>query len=40
MGRAGRLEVEQRFGMPAMVAAYQGLYDRQLALAGIENRKA
>ena len=33
-GQAGRLEVERRFSMQAMVAAYQGLYDRQLATAG------
>jgi len=31
MGQAGRAEVEQRFSMTAMVAAYQGLYDQQLA---------
>jgi sugar transferase (PEP-CTERM/EpsH1 system associated) len=30
MGRAGRQRAEQRFSMRAMVAAYQGLYDRQL----------
>jgi glycosyltransferase involved in cell wall biosynthesis len=30
MGRAGRALVEQRFSLPAMVAAYQGLYDRLL----------
>jgi sugar transferase (PEP-CTERM/EpsH1 system associated) len=35
MGRAGRAEVEQRFSLQAMVAAYQGVYDRQLAAAGI-----
>lgn len=29
-GRAGRAEVERRFSMGAMVAAYQGLYDRLL----------
>ncbi|MDP1898935.1 MAG: TIGR03088 family PEP-CTERM/XrtA system glycosyltransferase [Rubrivivax sp.] len=33
MGRAGRAVAEQRFSLPAMVAAYQGLYDRQLARA-------
>lgn len=33
MGRAGRAEVERRFSLQAMVAAYQGLYDRQLAAA-------
>jgi sugar transferase (PEP-CTERM/EpsH1 system associated) len=31
MGRAGRVVVEQRLSLPAMVAAYQGLYDRLLA---------
>ena len=31
MGRAGRLRVEQHFSLPAMVASYQGLYDRLLA---------
>ena len=31
MGRAGRLRVEWHFSLPAMVAAYQGLYDRLLA---------
>lgn len=34
MGRAGRQRVEQRFSLQAMVAAYQALYDRQLAAAG------
>jgi sugar transferase (PEP-CTERM/EpsH1 system associated) len=34
MGRAGRAEVEARFSLQAMVAAYQGLYDRQLAALG------
>jgi glycosyltransferase involved in cell wall biosynthesis len=28
MGRAGRAEVERRFSLEAMVAAYQALYDR------------
>jgi glycosyltransferase involved in cell wall biosynthesis len=32
MGRAGRSRAERRFSMVAMVAAYQDLYDRQLAL--------
>jgi sugar transferase (PEP-CTERM/EpsH1 system associated) len=32
MGRAGRSRAERRFSMAAMVAAYQDLYDRQLAL--------
>jgi len=31
MGRAGRAEVERRFSLRAMVAAYQGLYSRELA---------
>lgn len=31
MGRAGRARVEQRFSLDAMVAAYRGLYRRQLA---------
>jgi len=31
MGRAGRTRVEQRFSLPAMVAAYQSLYDTLLA---------
>jgi sugar transferase (PEP-CTERM/EpsH1 system associated) len=31
MGRAGRAVVEQRFSLPAMVGAYQGLYERLLA---------
>lgn len=31
MGGAGRARVEQRFGLPAMVSAYQALYDRLLA---------
>jgi sugar transferase (PEP-CTERM/EpsH1 system associated) len=30
MGRAGRAEVEARFGLEAMVAAYQALYESQL----------
>jgi len=30
LGRAGRTRVEQRFSLPAMVAAYQALYDRLL----------
>jgi sugar transferase (PEP-CTERM/EpsH1 system associated) len=38
MGRAGRAEVEKRFSMQAMVAAYQGLYDEQLAAAGYKTR--
>jgi glycosyltransferase involved in cell wall biosynthesis len=31
MGRAGRALVEQRFSLPAMVGAYQGLYEELLA---------
>ena len=31
MGRAGRVRVEQHFSLPAMVGAYQDLYDRMLA---------
>ena len=31
MGRAGCAEAEARFSLPAMVATYQGLYDRLLA---------
>jgi glycosyltransferase involved in cell wall biosynthesis len=30
LGRAGRAEVEARFSLGAMVAQYQGLYDRLL----------
>nr|WP_316639047.1 TIGR03088 family PEP-CTERM/XrtA system glycosyltransferase [uncultured Roseateles sp.] len=30
MGRAGRSLVQQKFSLPAMVGAYQGLYDRLL----------
>lgn len=30
-GRAGRAEVERRFGLAAMVAAYQGIYDKLLS---------
>ena len=33
MGQAGREAVERRFSMQAMVAAYQSLYDSQLAAA-------
>jgi glycosyltransferase involved in cell wall biosynthesis len=29
-GQAGRMEIERRFSMQAMVGAYQGLYDRLL----------
>ena len=31
MGRVGRARVERHFSLPAMVSAYQGLYDRLLA---------
>ena len=31
MGRAGREDVEKRFSMGAMVAAYQGVYDKLLS---------
>ena len=31
MGRAGRARVEESFSLPAMVGAYQDLYDRMLA---------
>jgi glycosyltransferase involved in cell wall biosynthesis len=31
MGRAGRVLVESRFSLPAMVAAYQGQYDLLLS---------
>ena len=30
MGRAGRRRVERHFSLPAMVGAYQALYDRLL----------
>jgi len=33
MGQAGRADVEQRFSLQAMVAAYQNLYDQQIASA-------
>jgi sugar transferase (PEP-CTERM/EpsH1 system associated) len=36
MGQAGRIEVERRFSLQAMVGAYQGLYDRQGAAVRIE----
>jgi sugar transferase (PEP-CTERM/EpsH1 system associated) len=32
MGRAGRAEVERRFSLQAMVAAYHALYDRELGV--------
>jgi glycosyltransferase involved in cell wall biosynthesis len=38
MGQAGRAEVERRFSLQAMVGAYQGLYDRQLAGGRIIHR--
>jgi sugar transferase (PEP-CTERM/EpsH1 system associated) len=34
MGQAGRAEVERRFSLQAMVAAYLGLYDRMLSSDG------
>jgi sugar transferase (PEP-CTERM/EpsH1 system associated) len=34
MGREGRAQAERQFSLRAMVAAYQGLYDRQLAACG------
>ena len=37
MGAAGRLEVERRFSLQAMVAAYQGLYERELARTGLQS---
>ncbi len=39
MGVAGRCEVERRFSLPAMVAAYQALYDKELARSGHATRK-
>ena len=38
MGQNGRAEVERRFSLNAMVAAYQGLYDRELARVGYQSR--
>jgi sugar transferase (PEP-CTERM/EpsH1 system associated) len=38
MGKSGRAEVERRFSLNAMVAAYQGLYDRELARVGYQSR--
>ncbi|HMM86450.1 TIGR03088 family PEP-CTERM/XrtA system glycosyltransferase [Azohydromonas sp.] len=35
MGRAGRAAAEERFSLQAMVNAYQGVYDRALAAAGV-----
>ena len=40
MGRAGRAEVERRLSLQAMVAAYQCLYDEQLAAAGYTEQGA
>ncbi len=39
MGAEGRREVESRFSLPAMVGAYQALYDKELARAGHQTRK-
>jgi len=39
MGAQSRREVESRFSLPAMVAAYQALYDQELARAGHPTRK-
>jgi sugar transferase (PEP-CTERM/EpsH1 system associated) len=39
MGAAGRAEVEKRFSLQAMVAAYQNLYTRQLAHAASTPRE-
>ena len=33
MGQAGRQRIEQRFSLPAMVAAYQSVYERVLQRA-------
>lgn len=38
MGQAGRRRVEQAFSLPAMVTAYQDLYDRLLQRAGLSAR--
>lgn len=38
MGLEGRAEAERRFSLQAMVSAYQALYDRQLAAAGIKRQ--
>jgi glycosyltransferase involved in cell wall biosynthesis len=39
MGAAGRLEVQKRFSLQAMVSAYQSLYDHQLRRAGFPSRQ-
>ena len=39
MGRAGRLRVQEHFSLPAMVAAYQALYDRLLAQRSTTTRQ-
>ena len=39
MGAMGRREVESRFSLPAMVGAYQALYDKELARSGHQTRK-
>jgi glycosyltransferase involved in cell wall biosynthesis len=40
LGAAGRLDVERRFSLNAMVGAYQALYDRQLAAVHDDRRNA
>ena len=40
MGAAGRQDVESRFSLNAMVRQYQAVYDRQLAAARFDRRKA
>ncbi len=39
MGAQSRQEVERSFSLPAMVAAYQAVYDQELARAGRPTRK-
>jgi glycosyltransferase involved in cell wall biosynthesis len=40
MGQAGRLEVERRFSMQAMVRAYMDVYRRVLARHGRPNKES